>query len=336
MQIRIDKSDITFDCENADTILRAAIRAGFGFPYECNVGSCGNCKFELLEGGISNNSDHSDGLSDKDKQRNRYLGCQARPNTNCQIKVRLADHYKSVHLPKRVSATVTQIVNLTHDMKEFCFTLSENIQFLPGQYALIHVPGVQYQRAYSMSNVSNGDGQWNFQIKRVPGGKGTNVLFSEVSIGQQLSLDGPYGMAYLREDSPRDILCLAGGSGLAPMISITRAAAFNERLSGRNIHFVYGGRTPKDICGEQNLSDLPGYNERIIYYPVISDLSDEASTQWTGKLGFVHEAAVELFKGQLSNFEIYFAGPPPMAEAIQMMLHQENVPQNQIHFDKFY
>lgn len=336
MQISIDKSDISFECENTDTILRAAIRAGHGFPYECNVGSCGNCKFELLEGDITNNSDHSDGLNEKDKSRNRYLGCQARPDTNCRIKVRLNDHYKSANSPKRVIGTLTQILNLSHDMKEFRFSLSGDIGFLPGQYALFQVPGVQFQRAYSMSNVSNGGRQWNFQIKQVPGGEGTDVLFSDLGIGQQLGLDGPYGMAYLREDSPRDILCIAGGSGLAPMISITRVAAFSEVLSGRKIHFVHGGRTPRDICADQQLGDLPGYNERIAYYPVVSDIKDEASIAWTGLSGYVHEAVLELFKGQLSDFEIYFAGPPPMAEALEVMLYQEKVPQNQVHFDKFY
>jgi len=336
MRISIDKSDISFDCEIGDTILRAAIRAGHGFPYECNVGSCGNCKFELLEGEVSNNSDQSDGLSDKDKQRNRYLGCQARPDSNCHIKVRLNDQYKSTHAPKQVSATVTHIVDLTHDIKEFHFLLDLKTRFLPGQYALIWIPGVQHQRAYSMSNVSNDGANWNFLIKRVDGGEATNELFSNVSTGQQLNLDGPYGTAYLREESPRDILCLAGGSGLAPMVSVARAAALSKRLRGRDIHFIYGGRTPGDICGEQHLSDLPGYNEHITYYPVISDIDDQASALWTGKSGFVHEAALDLFKGRLPEFDIYFAGPPAMADALQMMLYKENVPQNQVHFDKFY
>lgn len=336
MQINIDKSDVVFDCGDGDTILRAAIRAGHGFPYECNVGSCGSCKFELLEGDISNNSDSSDGLSNKDRLRNRYLGCQARANANCKIKVRLNDGYKSTHQPKKLSGRLTRVIDLTHDIKEFSFEMSESLQFLPGQYALITIPGVQHQRAYSMCNVPSDDNQWHFQIKRVPEGKGTNALFSHVDIGQELDFDGPYGMAYLREDSPRDILCLAGGSGLAPMISITRAIALNERYSGRNIHFVYGGRTPIDLCGEQHLSVLPGYNERISYYPVISEPSSMTGTAWTGRTGYVHEAALALFQEQLSNFEIYFAGPPAMAEALQMMLHQQGVAQDRVHFDKFY
>ncbi len=79
------------------------------------------------------------------------------------------------------------------------------------------------------------------------------------------------------------ILCLAGGSGLSPMISITRAAAASEALKDRNIHFVYGGRTPRDICGEQMLKELRGFGERIHYTPIISMTDDPSSSGWSGK-----------------------------------------------------
>lgn len=336
MQIRIDKSDAVFDCEADDTILRAALRAGHGFPYECNVGSCGNCKFELLEGVVTSKSEDASGLSDKDRQRNRYLGCQSRATSACRIKLRLNDNYQSTHRPQKLRGTLCEVQDLTHDMREFSFEMSAAQQFLPGQYALISIPGVKHQRAYSMSNVGDKDNRWQFQIKRVPAGQGSNALFSNFEIGQQFDFDGPYGMAYLRDEAPRDILCLAGGSGLAPMLSITRAAALHQTLGTRNIHFLYGGRAPRDICGEQQLRELPGFDQRIKYYPVISDLSDPASADWAGHTGFVHDAALTLFSGELADYEIYFAGPPVMGEAVQMMLYQQKVPQDQIHFDKFY
>ena len=336
MKIQIGGSDTQFECEPGDTIMRAALRAGHGFPYECNVGSCGNCKFELLDGEIANNSEDASGLSAKDKTRNRALGCQSRPLTDCTIKVRFNDLYQSSYLPQRTDGTLTQVVDLTHDIKEFTFAMAAPVTFRPGQYAIMQVPGVQHQRAYSMSNIANDRNEWSFQIKRVPTGKGTNLLFDVVKIGDTLPFDGPFGMAYLREESQRDILCLAGGSGLAPMISITRAASLSSQFKGRTIHFVYGGRTPKDICGESLLAELPGYGERIQFYPVISDLNDDSSKSWTGKTGFVHQAALELFKETLADFEIYFAGPPPMAEALHKMLYEHQVPLDQVHFDKFY
>ena len=98
------------------------------------------------------------------------------------------------------------------------------------------------------------------------------------------------------------------------------------------MHFVYGGRAPRDICGETILADLPGWGERIHYAAAIS----EPDAAWTGLTGFVHQVALDLFGDQLSDFEIYFAGPPAMADAAQKMLYEAKVPGDQVHFDQFY
>src|ERR687897_110160 len=99
-EIAIAGTEPAYRCPDDDTILRAALRAGLGFPYECNVGSCGNCRFELLSGEVVHRREAAPAWSDRDRQRNRYLGCQARPLGNCQIKVNLEDRYKSRYLPK--------------------------------------------------------------------------------------------------------------------------------------------------------------------------------------------------------------------------------------------
>jgi toluene monooxygenase electron transfer component len=335
-QITISDSGQAFECED-DTVMRAAIRVGLGFPYECNVGSCGNCRFELVEGEVVHHRVDAPAWTDRDKQRNRYLGCQARPLSDCKIKVNLRDHYKSAHRPKRTDALLTEVEDVTHDIREFRFRLAEPAPFLAGQYALLSVPGVEGARAYSMCNVSVSGEEWHFQIKRVPGGAATGRLFDMFAIGQSLHVDGPYGMAYLREDAPRDILCLAGGSGLSPMVSITRKAAVSDALSGRTLHFVYGGRGARDICGEPILRDLPGYGDRIFYHPAVSAPdTDPLSPPWEGHVGLVPDIARTLFGERLAGFEIYFAGPPAMAEAVTRMLVESKVPPAQVHYDQFY
>ena len=95
------------------------------------------------------------------------------------------------------------------------------------------------------------------------------ALFA-LPIGAVVDIDGPYGMAWLRRDSPRDILCLAGGSGLAPMISIARGAMAEPRLAERQLHFIYGGRTPADLCGEDMLAALPGFGKRLHWRGFVS------------------------------------------------------------------
>ena len=332
--IKLAGSDISWECAEGDTVLRSAIRSGLGFPYECNVGSCGNCRFDLVEGEVEHLRADPPGLSERDRQRGRRLGCQARPKTDCVVKARLMPRYVSRFRPVRQQVTLIGTVDLTHDMREFRFRLDAPGGFLPGQYALLSVPGVDGSRAYSMCNTGETGNEWHFQIKRVPNGAATGSLF-KAAIGTQIGIDGPYGMAYLRDEAPRDIVCLAGGSGLSPMISIARAAAHAPVLQGRRLDFVYGGRTPRDICGWNILEALPGFGERIHYHPAISEAGSPVDG-WNGYRGFVHDVADELFGVKLAACEIYFAGPPAMAQAVQKMLVARAVPQDQVHFDQFY
>ena len=334
-QITLTNANIAFDCAD-DTILRAALRQGLGFPYECNVGSCGNCRFELIEGEVVHDRADAPAWTERHKQRKQYLACQARPLSDCRIKANLRDHYKSVHKPVLTEARLFEIEDITHDIREFRFRLADAAPFLPGQYALLYVPGVTGGRAYSMCNVTDDGAEWHFQIKLVPNGAATAGLFSRIRVGDAIQVDGPYGMAYLREDIPRDVLCLAGGSGLSPMISIARGFARSEKLKDRNLHFIYGGRGARDICGEPMLACLPGYGERIFYHPAVSSPEVDPETTWTGRVGFVHAVAQEMHGEKLPEFEVYFAGPPLMAQAVQKMLYDMKVPAAQAHFDQFY
>ena len=328
-----NKPDLNLECPEGETVLRAALRAGLGFPYECNVGSCGNCLFEIAEGTVEHARQNPPGWNERHKARNRWLGCQAVPNCDLTIKVNLRDHYAPKHRPVRTMARVESIADVTHDIREFRLKPTVPTRFLPGQYALLYVPGVEGARAYSMSNTTDDGEVWDFQIKLVPGGICTEKLFSGVRTGDEIGIDGPYGMAYLREDAPRDILCLAGGSGLSPMVSIARGFAASEALKDRHLHFVYGGRQVRDVAGEDFLRVLPPWGARLHYYPVLSMPEGE---NWAGRTGFITDAAAQIFGDKLKDMEIYFAGPPAMATAVVKMMHEAKVPQTQVHYDQFY
>jgi len=325
-----------YPCADDDTLLRAGLRAGLGFPYECNAGSCGTCKVELVEGSVVSLRPDAPGLTEADRARNRVLACQARPSSDCAIKARLRPENVPRHRPARFHATLAGHRDLTHDMREFTFTAAGAPGFRPGQYALFYLPGLEAPRTYSMSNIDEGRGTWQFIVRRVPGGTGTVALFDKVALGASIALDGPYGLAYLREESPRDMILIGGGSGLAPVLSLARGAVRAPGLDGRAIHIFYGARTQRDLCDERELSQLPGWGSRITFTPVLSEPTADASAPWQGATGLVHEEARRFIGDRWAAFEYYFAGPPPMALAVQRMLIEKRVPYPQVHFDSFY
>lgn len=325
-----------FPCAADDTILRAALRAGVGLPYECNAGGCGTCKIELVAGEVASNWPGAPALGGRDAARKRVLGCQSRPLSDCTVKARSGPQYAEASVPRRVRATLAAGRELTHDLREFRFALPEPIDFKPGQYALLYLPGVDGPRAYSMSDLAQGQSSWDFLIKRTAGGAATGVLFDQLRVGDEITIDGPYGLAYLRTDIARDIVCIAGGSGLAPVISIARGVVADPALRNVKLHLFYGGRGARDICGEDMLRALPGFGERFFFHPVISSPEPDDHQSWRGRFGFVHELALETMGMAMASHEIYFAGPPPMAQAVQRMLIEQKVPGAQVHFDAFY
>lgn len=151
-----------------------------------------------------------------------------------------------------------------------------------------------------------------------------------------IEIDGPYGHAYLRRDVQRDIVCVAGGSGLAPMISIARGVASDPNLQNIKLHFLYGGRTDKDICGRDMLEGLPGFGERLQFHASVSNPESRDTSFPPYHSGFVHELADTLLGERLRDMEIYFAGPPAMGTAIQRMLLDRQVSFDRVHFDQFY
>lgn len=326
--IHLQGTDTKFDCAPGDTVLRAALRAGLGMSYSCNVGSCGNCRFEMIEGTVSHQRVDPPAWTEKDRARGRWLGCQAAPSGDCVVKFRPDPEAVPRHLPLRRKGRLIGTSDLNHDIREFRFAVEGPSDFLPGQYALVSVPGVEGARVYSMSNLGDG-GEWHFQIRRVLGGAASSVLFDRLQPGDGIGLDGPYGLAFLRGDSPRDIVLIAGGSGLSPMASIARGAL---RDTSRRIEVYFGGRGPADATAADFLAALDP--ARLTLTAAISDAGQAGG--WTGRQGFIHEIAIADHGEGLRDREIYFAGPAAMAQAIARAFHDLGVPRSQIHFDEFY
>jgi toluene monooxygenase electron transfer component len=330
-RIQIEGGDGFDVSADEDSLLRGALRAGVGFPYECGVGGCGNCRFDLVSGEMETLWPEAPGLSERERKRGKRLACQSRPLGDCVVRVRCADEYRPVVATRRFQAVLTARREVAPGMAELVFTAPGPAIFLAGQYAVFHPPGVEGPRAYSMSNVANPNGEWRFVVRRVTGGKGSNAMFDALAPGDSLTIDGPYGNAYLREDNERLVVCVGGGSGVGPVVSVARAAL---KLGRENrVRVFEGARTRADLCVPALLTES---EMAVLHYtPVLSSESDDSD--WGGARGFVHGEVEKALQLPVEQHEFYFAGPPPMIEAMQdLLVMRWKAPHAQIHFDKFF
>lgn len=314
-----------------DTLLRGALRAGIGFPHDCSVGGCGNCRFDLVSGEMETLWAEAPGLSERDRRRGKRLACQSRPLGDCVIRVRPAEENRPAVPPLRRAARLVAKTAITPEMSEFVFAAEGPAAFVAGQYGLLRVPGVEGVRAYSMSNLPNEAGEWRFVVRRVPGGRGSTALFDTVAVGDVIPLDAPYGHGFFRETVERDVVLIAGGSGIGPIVSIARAAV--RARPERRVLVFEGARTRADL-GFATLmgADLAGV---AAYVPVLS--AEPEGSDWAGARGFVHAVVEARLADRREACEFYFAGPPPMIEALQdLLILRWTVPVERIHYDRFF
>jgi toluene monooxygenase electron transfer component len=298
---------------------------------------CGSCKITLFDGEVLDLHPTAPGIKPRDKERGKRLACQTVPRSDCSIGFREDSACVARVRPQAIRARFVGARALTHDLTEYQFQGAAPADFLPGQYALLTLPGVTGRRAYSMSNLANSEGRWEFQIKRVANGAATAYLFDRMLPGTVIGLDGPYGNGYLREDVARDVVCIAGGSGLAPMVSVVRGALRSAALRSASVQLFYGAREPHDMIDARALPDLLAPTPRFSVTQVMSAGQSDAAKAWQGERGFVHECASRQLQGKFSECEFYLAGPPPMVDAVRRMLVlEQHVPVERIHYDRFF
>jgi toluene monooxygenase electron transfer component len=327
-----------FECGEDESVLHAALRSGIGFPYECSSGSCGTCLFQCLSGEFEMIWKEAPGLSDRARKKgDRWLACQSRPRTVAAIRTTLEERYRPPVPPAKLTARLTKIDPLTADMSEFTFQTPVPARFMPGQYVLLSITGeVQGARAYSMANLPNDRGEWRLVIKHKPGGACTDYLFRRLRLGDMVEIAGPYGMAYLPDGVERDLVCIAGGSGLSPILSVARKALGSGNAE-RKVHLFQGARRPADIVDPESFPDIRERAKgRLYFHPAISETIEVPLESWAGERGFIHEVVARKAPATIRDSEIFVAGPPPMIRETLLTLSGLGVPRGQIHFDNFF
>ncbi|MCB1874407.1 MAG: CDP-6-deoxy-delta-3,4-glucoseen reductase [Chromatiales bacterium] len=329
-KVHVDPSGHEFSVDTGESVLTAALRHGLIIPYGCRNGACGACKGNVLKGKVHYPSGKRSALSDEDEAAGLALFCQAEPLADLTIQVREIRTATEVET-KRLPCRVVKMERLTHDVMRLYLKLpeSERLQFLAGQYIEFLLKDGR-RRAFSIANAPHDDDLIELHIRHVPGGSFTDHVFNELKEKSILRLEGPFGNFYLREDSDRPIVLMAGGTGFAPIKGIIEhAIALGLE---RPVDLYWGVRAKRDLyLGELAAS----WEQSLAHFRFIPVLSEPArEDDWTGRTGWVHDAVVADYP-DLSGFDVYMGGPPPMVEAGKKTFVEAGLAEDHLYFDSF-
>jgi propane monooxygenase reductase subunit len=334
--VRLEPVGIEFEADEDETVLNAAFRQGLALMHGCKEGQCSACKSFLLDGDVDLDRYSTFALPDFEEQEGWTLLCRAHALSDLEVElINYDEEMLTSGLPvHEARARVEAVEPLTHDIRRLVLSLTEpaELEFYPGQYVDIAIPGDEANhRSFSMANLPSDAGRLEFMIKLYPDGRFSGLLSDGgIAAGQELDVKGPYGVFTLRDQSPRRLLFIGGGAGMAPILCLLRSLA--ERGIERPAVYYYGARREADLF---HLDELRALAEEIPSFEFVPALSEvDPSDEWDGETGLITDV-VERREDGFDAVDAYVCGPPPMVEAAQALLIAKGVPESRIYYDKF-
>jgi len=335
-KVRFQPVGIEIEVNEDETVLNAAFRQGVSLTHGCREGQCSACKSFLLDGDLEMEKYSTFALPEYESEEGYVLLCRSHAYSDLEVElINYDEDILRLGIPiVTLQTIVEEIEPLTHDIKRLVLKFTEPGQrmlFTAGQYADIRIPGSDEHRAYSMANTPSTNGHLEFIIKVFPGGRFSGLLEGGISVGQELVVKGPYGVFMLREKSNSEIVCIGGGSGMAPIWSLLNSMA--ERGIERKATYYYGARTRKDLFYLDRLQQLEERLPGFRFVPALSMATPE--DEWDGETGLITEVLERNLEAGQTQMQAYLCGPPPMIDAAIPVLVRKGISEDRIFFDKF-
>ncbi len=320
--------DKEFEAPGGKSLLRVLFENKYFIPSACGgKGTCGYCRVRVTEGGGKALPTEALILSSREIRSGFRLACQVKVREN--LKIEIPPEYLEI---QEYEGEILSSELVTSDIKKIDIKLLSptEIRFKPGQYVQIKYnnPGGEIDyRAYSIASTPDETDHIELNIKKIPDGL-VSTYMHLLKEGDRIEFSGPYGDFYLRTDSHRKIVCVAGGVGLAPLKAII--LYWYTHQHERTLELYYGSRGIKDLYDHEIFLRIAKETENFKYYPALMYPDND----WKGYTGFIHEVMKEkLTDGP--NIEAYICGPPPMIDAAIKTLKGKGVTEDKIYFDKF-
>ena len=327
-KVHVEPSGHEFNVAAGETILDAALRQGYAFPYGCRNGACGACKGKVLEGQVDYGDEEPMALDESEQEQGMALFCIGSAESDVVIEVAEVKASESIPV-KTMPARIERLQRMNDEVMRVFLKLPDNerLQYLAGQYVDIILKDGRH-RAFSIANSPHQDDLLELHIRRIKGGAFTDDLFEQGQEKDILRIEGPHGTFFLREDSERNILLMATGTGFGPVKAIVEHA-IAEGVT-RPIHLYWGARTRDGLYMDELARQWAAEHENIHYVPVLS----RPDADWAGRSGYVQDAVMADFS-DLSRFEGYACGVPDMVYTSKDILGTRGLDPSHFYSDAF-
>ena len=328
-KVTIHPTGHQFDVEPGESILDAAMRQNIELPYGCRGGACGSCMGYIASGEVYYD-DEPIALDDEMKANKQALFCIAKTNSDLEISIEELDESTQLEV-RQLNCHVSSKNKLCHDVIALKVTLDNNerLQYHAGQYIEFILDDGKH-RAFSIANSPHDDDRLELHIRHVDGGLFTDFLFQSMPENSSLKMQGPLGNFYLRENRNRPIIMVGGGTGFGPLKAMIEHIEFIN--FDQPVHLFMGVRALRDLYMDDMVKEWMSKNKNLSFTPVLSDPMDEDN--WQGQTGFVHSVVASQF-ADMSAYDIYMSGPPPMVNAAAELFTQQKALRENMFSDAF-
>ncbi len=311
-------------CDDDEKVTDAAFRQKINLPMDCRDGVCGTCKCFVEKGEYELEFYMDESMSDEEAEQGSALTCQMTPESDCVVRVPVPSAACKT-APEAVEGEVLGVDSLSETSFGLRVKLAKPIGFLPGQYVNVTVPGTGKHRSYSFSSAP-GAREATFLIRNLPGGVMSSYLGERAKVGDSVTLTGPMGAFYLRPIE-RAQLWLAGGTGLAPFLSMLEQVA--QQGTDHPIVLYYAVTRAADLVELDRVQELAGKTGNVTVITILAAEEDAHERK-----GFVtdHVTAEDLNGG---DCDVYLCGPPPMVDAVRGHFGKLGVEPANFYFEKF-
>lgn len=309
-------------------MLGAALRQGVILPYSCKNGTCASCKCALLDGEIRYPYNPPAALSTAEIRDGLGLACQAVPAGDLTIEAREIEQVAEIPV-RKFPVRVEERDQLTPEIMRLRLKLprGRRLQFLAGQYLDVLLPEDK-RRAFSFASPPSEQDFIELHVRHIEGGGFTGHVFSDMREREILRCEGPLGTFFVRTDSDRPMLMVAGGTGFAPLKGMIEDLI--HAGDTRPLTLYRGVRAQADLYAQDLIGQWKHDHPAFDYIPVLS----EPDKDWAGRTGLVHEAVLADHPDP-GGFDVYMSGPPAMIHVARPAFLEAGVPEDRLFYDSF-